>query len=113
MKEIKKCKHEWVEEHYTKYRCINCGHSNQDERPHRSWDEEAQSINIIIDDKDAQNPIFIEVEDSHGKSLSVESYGKELRKDGYRVIQINKPPEKKDLIVVFVLCHVMVTSSRG
>ena len=28
-----KCKHEWVEEHYTKYRCLHCGHSNQDERP--------------------------------------------------------------------------------
>lgn len=27
----KECKHEWAEEHYIKYRCMLCSHSNQDE----------------------------------------------------------------------------------
>jgi len=46
-------------------------------------------IEIIIDDTDPQNPIFVEVEDGNGKSLGVEQYGSEYRRDGYRVIHVD------------------------
>ena len=46
-------------------------------------------IEIIIDDSDPQKPIFVEIEDGNGKSLSVQQYGSEYRKDGFRVIRVD------------------------
>jgi hypothetical protein len=49
--------------------------------------EENMAINIIIDDSDPQSPIFVEVENDKGQSISI---GEELRTDeGYRKIIIN------------------------
>jgi hypothetical protein len=49
--------------------------------------EENMAINIIIDDSDPQSPIFVEVENDKGQSISI---GEELRTDkGYRKIRIN------------------------
>jgi hypothetical protein len=50
-------------------------------------EEENMAINIIIDDTDAQNPIFVEVENDRGQSISI---GEELRTDeGYRKIRVS------------------------
>jgi hypothetical protein len=50
-------------------------------------EEENMAINIIIDDSDPQSPIFVEVENDKGQSISI---GEELRTDeGYRKIRIN------------------------
>tara|TARA_R110000851_G_scaffold321783_1_gene487397 strand:+ start:265 stop:519 length:255 start_codon:yes stop_codon:yes gene_type:complete len=49
--------------------------------------EENMAINIIIDDRDSQNPIFVEVENDKGQSIGV---GEELRtNEGYRKIRIS------------------------
>jgi hypothetical protein len=49
--------------------------------------EENMAINIIIDDSDPQSPIFVEVENDKGQSISI---GEELRtEEGYRKIIIN------------------------
>jgi biotin synthase-related radical SAM superfamily protein len=50
-------------------------------------EEADMSINIIIDDTDAQNPIFVEIENDKGQSISI---GEELRtEEGYRKLRIS------------------------
>ena len=45
------------------------------------------SINIIIDDSDPQNPVFVEIENDSGESMGI---GEELRTDeGYRKLRIS------------------------
>ena len=45
------------------------------------------AINIIIDDSDPKNPIFVEVENDKGQSIAI---GEELLTDeGYRKIRID------------------------
>jgi hypothetical protein len=49
--------------------------------------EENMAINIIIDDSDPQNPIFVEIENDKGQSISI---GEELRTDeGYRKLRVS------------------------
>jgi hypothetical protein len=49
--------------------------------------EENIAINIIIDDSDPQNPIFVEIENDKSQSISI---GEELRTDeGYRKLRIS------------------------
>ena len=50
-------------------------------------EEENMAINIIIDDSNPQNPVFVEVENDSGQSIHI---GEELRTGGgYRKIRIN------------------------
>ena len=50
-------------------------------------EEENMAINIIMDDTDPQNPIFVEIENDKGQSISI---GEELRTDGgYRKLRIS------------------------
>jgi len=49
--------------------------------------EENMAINIIIDNSEANNQIFVEIENDHGESIRI---GEELTTDeGYRRIRIN------------------------
>jgi hypothetical protein len=49
--------------------------------------EENMAINIIIDDSDPQNPIFVEIENDKGQSISI---GEEIRtSEGYRSVRIS------------------------
>ena len=38
------------------------------------------TINIILDEKDPQNPIFVEIEDNNGKSINI---GKRFLRDDF------------------------------
>ncbi len=42
-------------------------------------------INIVLDEKDPQNPIFVEIENSQGKSVNI---GERTVKDGLTYIKI-------------------------
>ena len=49
--------------------------------------EENAGINIIIDDEDPQNPVFVEIENDAGESVRI---GEDLRTDeGYRKLRIS------------------------
>jgi recombinational DNA repair protein RecT len=50
-------------------------------------DEENMAINIIIDDSDPQNPIFVEVENDSGESINIGEDS--TTADGYRKLRIN------------------------
>jgi len=45
------------------------------------------AVNIIIDDRDAQNQIFIEIENDNGESLRIGSDS--LTSEGFRKIRIS------------------------
>jgi biotin synthase-related radical SAM superfamily protein len=48
--------------------------------------EEKMAVNIIIDDADPQSPIFVEIENDNGESISI---GEDARtNEGYRKIRI-------------------------
>ena len=50
-------------------------------------EEEEMSINIIIDSEDAQNPVFVEIENDAGESIRI---GEEMTTDeGFRKIRIS------------------------
>ena len=45
------------------------------------------AINIIIDDSDPQSPVFVEIENDKGESISI---GEELRTpEGYKIIRVS------------------------
>ncbi len=49
--------------------------------------EENMAINIIIDDSDSPNSVFVEIENDQGQSIRI---GEELRtEEGYRKIRIS------------------------
>lgn len=52
-----------------------------------NYQEENMAINIIIDESDPQNPVFIEIENDKGESINI---GMELvTSEGFRKLRVN------------------------
>lgn len=51
----------------------------------RAWWEKDEAINIIIDETDSRNPIFVEIEDDEGQSIGI---GKRSEINGLTRIRI-------------------------
>ena len=49
--------------------------------------EENMAINIIIDDSDPNNPVFVEIENDNGESINVGENS--TTEEGYRKLRIN------------------------